>query len=292
NDPLLVDINRREPEVVTAFLSGKNLHPLAVEACLEIAPKSRIVAYGQALFIGLPIQVNWDDSAQTNLSILCLPGMLITLHESTIPAIENLVNKDISDMRFHRQSTSAILYQILDNIIDQDMVFSIEARESIDRLEELLYQGSDPALTETVHPVKRHVAHLEAIFEDQLHCVGALQTIESDSFSIEGLQDYLRDAVSHLDHTERFIGRQAARLTAIHQQCLLQLQDGANKRLQVLTIISAVFLPLMLVTGIYGMNFLFMPELAWKYGYFSVLVVMAIIAAVLLWIFSSKGWFK
>ncbi len=290
--PLWIDINRREPHALTGFLTGQDLHPLAVEACLEVTPKSRIVAYGQALFIGLPIQVTWDDPERTFLSIVCMPGKIITIHETAIPALESIVTQYTSGMKFHRLSTSAILYQVLDYIIDQDMVFALEARNGIDRLEELLYQGPDAAPTETTHPLKRQVARLEAMFEDQLHCLGVLQTVESDAFSIEGLQDYFRDAVAHLEHTVRSIGRQSSRLTTLYQHCLLQLQDKANRRLQILTVISAVFLPLMLVTGIYGMNFHHMPELEWRYGYVGILTLMTLIAAVLLWIFHSKGWFK
>jgi magnesium transporter len=78
----------------------------------------------------------------------------------------------------------------------------------------------------------------------------------------------------------------------MQQHYLLRLQDKVNKRLQVLTVVSSVFMPLMLVTGIYGMNFRHMPELSWTYGYPAALLVMASVAALLFWIFYKKGWFK
>lgn len=66
------------------------------------------------------------------------------------------------------------------------------------------------------------------------------------------------------------------------------LQEKTNQRLKFLTIISAVFLPLMLVTGLYGMNFRYMPEL----GYPLVLAAMGALAGILLWTFYRKGWFN
>lgn len=65
-----------------------------------------------------------------------------------------------------------------------------------------------------------------------------------------------------------------------------------HKGLRLLTIVSAIFLPLTLIAGIYGMNFGNMPELTWTYGYPLVIAAMVALAAVLLWIFYLKGWFK
>lgn len=60
----------------------------------------------------------------------------------------------------------------------------------------------------------------------------------------------------------------------------------------VLTVISSIFIPLTFIVGIYGMNFEIMPELTWKYGYFVVMLIMAIIATEMLLWFKHKGWFN
>jgi magnesium transporter len=69
-------------------------------------------------------------------------------------------------------------------------------------------------------------------------------------------------------------------------------QDKMNSRLQTLTLISAVFLPLTLLAGIYGMNFAHMPELQWLYGYPGVLGFMVGIVVVMLYVFYRRGWFQ
>jgi len=68
--------------------------------------------------------------------------------------------------------------------------------------------------------------------------------------------------------------------------------DYAKVRVRVLTILSAVFLPLTLLAGIYGMNFEYMPELGRHYAYFFVLGGMALVAATMLAFFYFKGWFR
>ena len=74
-------------------------------------------------------------------------------------------------------------------------------------------------------------------------------------------------------------------------QYQLILQEKGNKRLNTLTIIQAIFVPLTLIAGIYGMNFLVMPELSWSSGYFIILGVMVFIAIAELWLFWRNGWF-
>ena len=107
-----------------------------------------------------------------------------------------------------------------------------------------------------------------------------------------GLHEYYRDTFLHLEHASRVIGRQLEHIASIQQQYQLKLQDRTNDRLQQLTVISALFLPLMLITGIYGMNFKHMPELAWRYAYGAVLMLMLAIASSLLWLFYRRGWFQ
>ena len=90
----------------------------------------------------------------------------------------------------------------------------------------------------------------------------------------------------------RMLHRYDARVNDLHQHYMLTLQDRTNSRLKVLTIISAIFLPLTLLAGIYGMNFQYKPELENHYAYFIVLVLMLVIALAMLFFFYVRGWFK
>ena len=82
------------------------------------------------------------------------------------------------------------------------------------------------------------------------------------------------------------------RLRDLHNDCLLHAQRKTDYRLRVLTVLTSLCMPLSVIAGIYGMNFHFMPELEWKYGYFFALGIMAFITASLLVFFFRRGWFK
>jgi len=286
------DIAQPDPAALTEFLSPLQLHPLVLEGCLDMEAGSRIAPYERALFIKLPTQLAWDSPNQSFLSIICLPSSIITIHESSVPALESIAREFSSAVRFHTLSTSAILYQILDRLIDEDMAFVLEARRTIESLEEAIDLDPKSVQIEQILVIKQLISRLSITFEDQRHCVAALQTAESEVFDIRDFREYFRDSLSHLEYALRSVGRQQARLAEIHQHYLLTLQDKTNKRIKLLTIISAIFMPLTLITGIYGMNFRYMPELKWPYSYPLVIAVMIALAGALLWIFYRKGWFK
>jgi len=286
------DVNQPDAAALTAFLSPLQLHPLILEGCLDMESASRIAPYERALFIKLPVQLAWDSTNHLFLSIVCLPSSIITIHESAIPALDDIEREFSSAVRFRSLSTSAILYQILDHLIDEDMAFVLEVRRTIESLEEAIDLDPESVQIEQILVVKRLVSHLSMTFEDQRHCVAALQTAESEVFNIQDFREYFRDSLSHLEYVLRSAGRQQARLAEIHQHYLLTLQDKTNKRINLLTIVSAIFMPLTLITGIYGMNFRFMPELKWSYSYPLVIALMVLIAAVLLFVFQRKGWFR
>ena len=287
-----VDIGQYDARSMEGFLSPLQFHPLILEACLDSAAGSLIAPYERSLFIKLPAQVSWDPLGESFLSIICLPRSIITIHKSPIAALEGIAKDFSAAVRFHTLSASALLYQILDRLIDEDMALVSKARREIESLEEAIDQEPRCVQFDEILAVKRRVARLSITFEDQRYCVTALQTVESEVFDIIDFREYFRDTLTHLESSLRSVGRQQARLAELHQHYLLTLQDKTNKRLRLLTIISAIFMPLTLITGIYGMNFRQIPELEWVYGYPLVIALMFTVAMALLWMFYLKGWFK
>lgn len=287
-----IDIENPNPASLEEFLSFLELHPLVLEACLDPAGTSRVAPYQQSLFIKFSIHLGSDIPRQSFLSIICLPQAVITVHEKSFSTIESIAKEFSSAVRFHTFSTAAIVYQILDRLIDEDLAIVLKARRDIESLEEAIDEAPDSVQIEQILMLKQRVARLSITCEDQRYCVTALQTIESDVFDISAFREYFRDSLGNLEHAIRSVGRQQAHLSELRQHSQLTLQERTNKRLRLLTILSAVFMPLTLITGIYGMNFRYMPDLEWPYSYPLVIGIMIALAAVLLWAFYRKGWFK
>ncbi len=289
--PFWVDMTGPDEAALKEFLSPLRLHPLILETSLDPSAGTRIAPYEQALLIKLPTQPRWDRIDQSFLTIICLPHAVLTIHDAAVPVLTDMAKEFSTAVRFHTQSTSAVIYQILDRLIDEDMAYALEARREIDSLEEAIDREEeldiDKALT-----LKQRLARLSITFEEQHHCVTTLQAIESEFLDFKDFREYYRDSLANLEYAIRSVNRQQAHLSELRQHYMVTLQDRTNKRLRLLTIISAIFMPLTLIAGIYGMNFRHMPELEWRCGYPAVLAVMLAIAAGLLWIFHRRGWFR
>ena len=289
--PWLVDVEQPEAASFKELLAPLDLHPLVIESCLE-ANGPLVAPYSDAVFLQLPLQLAWDREDQGLLSLICLSKGVIITHTTVIPQIERLIQEGLGAARYHERSAPAILFFLLDRLIDEDMSFVLYSRRAVDNLTDQFETGKENLDTGIALELKRKLMHLAGTLEDQLYCVTALQTLESDVFNISTLREYFHESLSNLEHTVRSAGRQQQRLQGLYQQGLLELQEITNWRLRILTIISAVFLPMTLVAGIYGMNFRYMPELGWRYGYPMALGLMFAIAASLLLFFHRKGWFK
>jgi len=291
-DSFWIDITAPSSAELNELLSPLELHPLILERCVDAAASSGVLHVGNCVLVQLALQANWDDPERRLISIACLPRSILTVHAERLSPLETLPVDLPALLGHHRLSTSAILYVMLDRVIDESVELGLAARRAVDELETAMQaEIESEQIGRTILALKRLAAHLEITLEEQHRCLTALLSMETEAFSAEGIRHYFRDAISHLEHSLRYVQSIEARLAELHQQYQLVLQGRTNDRLKILTILSAVFMPLTLITGIYGMNFHDMPEIDLPYGYPVTLVVMLGLAGGLLWFFYRRGWF-
>lgn len=287
-----IDVEAPSSAELIELLSPLELHPLVLERCVGSVDSSGVLHLGNCVLVQFALQMKWDDCARRPISIICLPKSIVTLHAECLPLLEKLPADLPALLGHHRLDTSSILYVTLDRVIDDSVELGLEARRAVDRLEGVMRgEAEADGVGGRILELKRMAAHLEITLEEQHRCLVALLPLETEAFSVEGLRHYFRDVISHVEHTLRYVERIETRLAELHQQHLLVLQGRTSERLKILTILSAVFMPLTLITSIYGMNFRNMPEIASPYGYPLTLAVMAVVAGGLLWFFYSRGWF-
>jgi magnesium transporter len=154
-----------------------------------------------------------------------------------------------------------------------------------------MIEDSDDIEPEEIFTLRRQITNIGDANEDHAFCVDVLQKIETTSFSLADQRELLKDLDHTLERHQHSIDRLEENTKDLHQQFLLTIQDKTGNRLKVLTILSAVFLPLTLIAGIYGMNFQNMPELGLRYAYYAVLGFMVLVGIGMLAFFYKKGWF-
>lgn len=101
---------------------------------------------------------------------------------------------------------------------------------------------------------------------------------------------YFSDIYDHLLKLSSMIESSREMTADIRDNYLSVNSAKMNRNMMVLTVITTIFIPLTFIAGVYGMNFRYMPELNWRYGYFAVWIVMLIIAITMYLWFKNKGW--
>ena len=135
------------------------------------------------------------------------------------------------------------------------------------------------------------IRSLDSIISEHVVCFGKLNLLEESALNVAGNREF-RTVSSDAQYLDRVAVRLEKRLANLRDQYSMNQQDRTNQRLAVLTVISAIFLPMALLAGIYGMNFDVMPELHYRYAYPLVVGSMVALAIGMIWYFRSRGWFK
>lgn len=223
-----------------------------------------------------------------NLIIHLSKQFCFTASTASQPAIEDFF-KHYSRFTRHAKTPCFILFLILDNVVNDYAKLLLNYELFIDELDAKI-QNIDENIYQKVLDTKQDIMKIKrnvtSIREILLRISGRNISVISEqcSLSLRNLSNHVHLIIYETDSTREM-------LNDLLNQIDNALMQRLNQTMRVLTSFAAVFLPLTLVTGIYGMNFKWMPELYWKYGYFYALALLVGCAAILLFFFKKKKWF-
>ena len=287
-----LDVEGGNPEVLRELLAPFDLHPLVMDACTAPGVAGHFTGYEKELYIEFSVLGEGRNPQLTRVSVICLPTTLLTIHHEPVPAMTALTDDLAGNRRLITSNTSGLLYHLFDYIVDRLALRAGPAKARAKAIAKALNEDPDSVEIGEVLNLKSRVGELVDELDAVLFCVSRLRMVKSKAFDPKELGVYLNDLAGALQNIQSTTQRFEASLSDLHQQYVLTQQDKMNSRLQILTVISAVFLPLTLLAGIYGMNFVNMPELQWTYGYLVVIGLMAVIVVAMLYVFYRRGWFK
>jgi magnesium transporter len=161
--------------------------------------------------------------------------------------------------------------------------------DRIERLEQKLIFNPDPPVLRKIHDLKADLLHLRRSVWPLREVISGLERGESPLLQ-ETTLIYIHDIY---DHTIQVIETIEAYRDIISSMMDIYLSTISNKMsevMKVLTIISTIFIPLTFIAGVYGMNFRYMPELEWEWGYFMIIGLMLVIGLGMVVYFKRKRW--
>jgi magnesium transporter len=258
---------------------------------LTATASKKTAAWDNALLLVLPALGAETQNASTYSAALILEGLLITMVQSPSEGLSEFTHYLGSGIRLHKPTTSTLVCTQLLFQNDLRVQRALAVRSRVTSLMETLENDPEDVTAGDILDLRSQIRAMDADAEEQIYCIELMGPIESPGFSVKGIEDYYQALLTNARYLDRFTNRLDERVKDLNSQFTLFVQEKTNRKLAVLTVISAVFLPLTLIAGIYGMNFPAMPELSWKYGYPAVLLLMGAVAGGLMWVFKRREWF-
>lgn len=285
-----------EKEKIEKYFKSQNYNQLTIEDIYTKVKRPKLEEYDNYLFFSirsaLPTSSDSLKLQQEQISFVLGSNYLISLQEKRsdhFTEVRERLNNNKGVIR--SKGSDFLLYRLLDAIVDNYFEVLEDTGKVIERLDKQLSTSNDPNLPKRIEMQKRKLYELRKIVVPLRDITLLLEAAQHDYLSKENhhyFVDLKENCLSILDEIESnktLLEGMASLYYAIQGQRM-------NEIMKVLTIVSAIFIPLTFIAGIYGMNFENIPELKYHNGYFVVWAVMMVIAILMIIYFFRRGWLK
>jgi magnesium transporter len=270
-----------------------NIHKLSMEDILSVGQRPKLEEYEDYIQAVLKI-LTLDSTDETieyeQLSFILKGNILVTFQEKTgdvFDSVRNRIKEGKGNVR--KRGADYLLYALLDLVVDHYFIVLENFGEKLEDLETELLNKPDKTTLNKLHRLRRETLLLRRTVYPLREMIGRFEKLEEPLIN-SNIKVFVRDLY---DHTIKVI--ESVEVLRDMTSGLLDLymnstSNKMNETIKVLTILSTIFIPLTFIAGVYGMNFKYMPELEYKYGYFVILGMMAVVALGMLYFLKRKKW--
>ena len=269
------------------------LHPLVLEDILNTDQRPKMEDYGEYIYIVLKMFDYHDKSNEIEseqISLILGPNFVFSFQEregDTFNPIRERIRNNKG--RIRKMGADYLAYTLLDSIVDNYFIILEKLGEKIELLEEKLVTHPTSEILQVIHHLKKEMIFLRKAVWPLREVVSGLERGES-SLIQESTKVYLRDVYDHTIQTIDTIETYRDMVSGMLDIYLSSVSNRLNAVMKVLTIIATIFMPLTFIAGIYGMNFKYMPELEWRWGYPAIWLIVVFIGVSMLIYFKRKKW--
>jgi magnesium transporter len=282
-----------EVEVVEKMGNAFGIHPLVLEDILHTGQRPKMEDFGDYLFIVLKMLYHdkeVDEIIGEQVSLILGPSYVISFQEREGDVFDQIRERIRNGKgRIRKVGADYLAYTLVDGIVDHYFVILEEFGEKIESLEDELVTNPSSETLQTIHTLKRDLIFYRRSVWPLREVINRLERGELQLMT-ETTGIYLRDVYDHTIQVVETIETYRDMVAGMLDIYLSSLSNRMNQVMKVLTIIATIFIPLTFIAGIYGMNFKFMPELEWHWGYPASLLVMLLVVGVMLVYFKRKRW--
>lgn len=281
-------------EMIAQLAKKFDIHPLTIEDILNIEQRPKVEEFDNYIFITLKMLLWHTKTANFSvrqLSIVLGKNFVLSFQELDTELFDNIHQrlKGNPTQPLRQHGSDYLTYRLIDAVIDEYFVVLEALGNQIEKIEEIIIAAPTPANSRTIYRLKRQMLLLRKAIWPMREALSHLMHVE-DHLITKYTSLYLRDVYDHtvqaIDSVETF----REMLSSMLDMYLSSLTNRMNEIMKTLTIITTIFIPITSIASIYGMNFHYMPELQWRYGYPFALGIMSVIAILMLIYFKRKKW--
>jgi magnesium/cobalt transport protein CorA len=284
------DVENAKPEEIRNFLAPLDLHPVMIKRCSDSANTPGVISYDRAVLLEFPVALNVDVLDPAYLTIVLQGSVLVTIRSCPIPALTELVTDIAAEKTPSLSHLIQIIYLILDELTDLSVQAETEARDKTMNIARTLSDNPAQVSASDLANLQWQVEKLISLIENQLYCVTGLDSSDNEALQEPHRKAYVQDLLSELEIAQMGVHRLETRVNSLYDSYQAMGSSRVEKRLRILTIISAITLPFSLIAGLLGMNVGGLPAMQDPQGFIIVIILMIVIGAVELWYFKRKGW--
>lgn len=283
-----VDLDQPTKEEETLLHTFFQFHALAIEDSLYRLQRPKMDYYDDFTFFVLH-SICHDNLKPEELTMFVGENYVVTFHYTKLPELTIARDRISQNPMKWKQGHLFVAYQIIDKIVDDYFPILYKIEDNLNEIEDTLSPSTVHLSMDSVFDVRTDLLRLRRTIIPMRELLYRVLSSEKLGFTANE-RAYFGDIHDHLIRLAEILESNRELTADIRDSQLSINSNQMNRIMMTLTIISSVFIPLTFIAGLYGMNFVFMPELQWRYGYIIVLgAMLGIGIAMLLW-FKRKGW--
>lgn len=281
--------------LVKRICEGFGVHPLTIEDIVTIGTRAKCEEYDEYLFVVLEML----DSHEVKGKLVIVPeqvavilgrNFVLTFGERPGDVWEPIRKRIRTDgSRVRRSGSDYLAYGLVDAVVDHYFVVLEKLGTVVEDMEETALDAVSGVIVADIHALKRLLLQVRKAVWPLREVTGILVRTESELVGTS-TRPFLRDLHDHVIQaieTNEMYRESAVSLLELY---LAGTSNRMNQVMKVLTVIATIFIPITFISSVYGMNFKYMPELEWRYGYFWALGLMAATAVGLIAYFRKNDW--
>jgi len=280
-------------EVMEKIGTHFGLHPLVLEGIVNTEQRPKMEDFTNCIFVVLKmlyIEEENDEVAVEQVSLILGSNFVISFQEREGDVFEHIRERiRTAKGRIRKTGRDYLAYCLVDAIVDNYFLVLEKLSDKVELLEDELLPNPKPETLPAIQRLKRSLISLRRSVWPLREVVNSVE--RGDSALIKkATRLYLRDVYDHTIQVIDTIEALRDTVAGILDIYLSSMSNKMNEVMKVLTLVATIFIPLTFIAGIYGMNFKYMPELEWRFGYAVVWIVIGVVVVSMLFHFKKKKW--